>query len=143
MAKTADFLKQHPLCCFCGGQEPASTIDHQPARIIFPDKLRPKGLEFPACADCNRKTSSDEALLAFVCRFAGSHRINAARDFHRLKDIVRSVNQSFPGLLHKMHGQRLWAMERGVWVRVGAVEVNQSEVNLGLCRIAAKLALAI
>jgi hypothetical protein len=117
--------------------------DHQPARIIFPDKHRPKGLEFPACADCNRQTSADEALLAFVCRFAGSHRTNAARDFNRLKDIVGSVNQSFPGLRQKMHGQRLWAMERDVWVRVGAIDVNQPEVNLGLCRIAAKLALAI
>jgi hypothetical protein len=107
------------------------------------DKHRPKGLEFPACADCNRQTSADEALLAFVCRFAGSHRTNAARDFNRLKDIVGSVNQSFPGLRQKMHGQRLWAMERGVWVRIGAIDVNQPEVNLGLCRIAAKLALAI
>jgi hypothetical protein len=131
MANTGEFLKQHPMCCFCGGQTPASEIDHQPARIIFPDKHRPKGLEFPACADCNRQTSADEALLAFVCRFAGSHRTNAARDFNRLKDIVGSVNQSFPGLRQKMHGQRLWAMERGVWVRVGAIDVNQPEVNLG------------
>ena len=143
MANTGEFLKQHPMCCFCGGQTPASEIDHQPARIIFPDKHRPKGLEFPACADCNRQTSADEALLAFVCRFAGSHRTNAARDFNRLKDIVGSVNQSFPGLRQKMHGQRLWAMERGVWVRVGAIDVNQPEVNLGICRIAVKLALAI
>src|SRR5436309_9558979 len=125
MANTEDFLKQHPMCCFCGGQTSAATIDHQPARILFPDKLRPKGLEFPACTICNRQTSADEALLAFVCRFAGSHRANAARDFHRLRNIVGSVKQ------------------RGVWVRVGAIDVNQPEVNQGLCRIAAKLALAI
>jgi hypothetical protein len=143
MANTGDFLKQHPNCCFCGGKTPASTIDHQPARIVFPDKHRPKGLEFPACANCNRQTSADEALLAFVCRFAGSRRTNAARDFHRLRDIVGSVNRSFPGLRQKMHGQRLWARERGVWVRVGTIDVNQPQVRLGLCRIAAKLALAI
>src|SRR5262249_7694837 len=143
MANTSDFLKRHPQCCFCGGQIAAVTIDHQPARIIFPNKHPPKGLEFPACASCNRPTTADEALLAFVCRFAGSRRTNAARDFHRLKNVVRSINQSFPGLLQRMHGQRLWAKERGVWVRIGAIDVNQPEVNEGLCRIAAKLALAI
>jgi hypothetical protein len=143
MTNIGEFLRRHPHCCFCGGQTAAATIDHQPARIIFPDKRRPKGLEFPACAICNRQTSADEALLAFVCRFAGSRRTNAARDFHRLKNIVGSINQSFPGLLQRMHGQRLWAKERGVWVRIGAIDVNQPEVNEGLCRIAAKLALAI
>jgi hypothetical protein len=60
-----------------------------------------------------------------------------------LKNIVGSINQSFPGLLQRMHGQRLWAKEREVWVRKGATDVNQTEVNEGLCRIAAKLALAI
>jgi hypothetical protein len=143
VANTVDFLKQHPLCCFCGGTIPASTIDHQPARIVFPDKHRPKGLEFPACADCNRQTSPEEALLAFVCRFAGSQRTNAAVDFHRLKDVVRSVSGAFPGLFARMNGHRAWLYERGVLVRKGAIDVNQPEVNLGLCRIAAKLALAI
>jgi hypothetical protein len=42
-----------------------------------------------------------------------------------------------------MHGHRLWAMERGVWQRIGAIDVDQPEVHQGLCRIAAKLALAI
>src|SRR5262249_30260431 len=143
MATASNFLRQHPLCCFCGGQTAASTIDHQPARIVFPDKRRPKGLEFPACTVCNRQTSAAETLLAFVCRFAGSHRTSAAGDFHRLKDIVGSVNRAFPGLRQKMRRQRLWAKERGVWVRVGAIDVGHPEVDLALCRIAAKLALAI
>jgi hypothetical protein len=143
MTNTGDFLKAHPICCFCGGTMPASTIDHQPAKIVFPDKLRPKGLEFPACSDCNRQTSADEALLAFVCRFVGSRRSNAARDFNRLKDIVSYVEGAFPGLLQRMRGHRVWVKERGVLVRGGAIDVNQPEVNVGLCRIAAKLALAI
>jgi hypothetical protein len=130
------------MCCFCGGQTPATETDHQPAKILFPDKRRPKGLEFPACMFCNRQTAADEALLAFVCRFAGSHRPNAARDWHRLKDIVRSVNSAFPGLTARMHPQGLWAPERGVRQRVGALDLNQPEVHQGLCRIAAKLALA-
>jgi hypothetical protein len=42
-----------------------------------------------------------------------------------------------------MHPRGLWAPERAVWQRVGAIDVNQLEVHEGLCRIAAKLALAI
>lgn len=122
---------------------PASTIDHQPAKIIFPDKHRPKGLEFPACTYCNQQTSGDEALLALLCRTAGSRRANASRDFHRLKDIVGSVESSFPGLHQKMNGHQVWIEEGGVLVRGGAFNVNHPEVNLALCRVAAKLALAI
>jgi hypothetical protein len=137
----AAFIKQHPICCFCGGQ--TSTRDHQPAKIVFPDKRRPKGLEFPACSTCNRQTSADEALLAFVCRVSGSLRTNAPRDFDRFKDIIGSINRSFPGLLERMDGGRIWAKERGLWAPAGPSNVNHPEVHLGFCRIAAKLALAI
>jgi hypothetical protein len=63
LTTTQKLVKTHPWCCFCGGSEAAVSLDHQPARIIFPDKHRPKGLEFPACAVCNNQTSPDEALV--------------------------------------------------------------------------------
>jgi hypothetical protein len=143
MSSTQEFLRIHPLCCFCGGSEAATTVDHQPAKIVFPDKSRPKGLEFPACSTCNRQTSGDEALLALVSRFAGSHRPNAARDFHRLKDIINTVRQVFPGLLERMHARKVWANRGGLLMRQGAIDVNQPEVHQSMSRIAAKLALAI
>jgi hypothetical protein len=100
MAKmtAANFCKEHPWCCFCGGTTPSSNIDHQPARIIFPDKQRPKGQESPACHICNEQTRADEVLLAFICRFAGSKRPHATRDFHRLKKIFLGVRRGFPVL---------------------------------------------
>jgi hypothetical protein len=42
-----------------------------------------------------------------------------------------------------MRGHRSWKNKQGMLVPVGVIDVNQPEVNLGLCRIAAKLALAI
>jgi hypothetical protein len=108
MSATSDFLNRHPLCCFCGGTTSATTIDHQ-ARILFPDKHRPKGLEFPACDSYNKQTRVAEALLAFLCRFAGSLRVDAPRDFNRLKDIVGTEKQAFPTLLPKMHKGKVWA----------------------------------
>jgi hypothetical protein len=42
-----------------------------------------------------------------------------------------------------MDGGSLRVKKRGIWVPSGAIDVNHPEVHLGLCRIAAKLALAI
>ena len=54
-----------------------------------------------------------------------------------------SINRSFPGLLQRMDGGSIPVKKRGIWVPAGAINVNQPEVHLALCRIAAKLALAI
>ena len=141
MSTTEDFLRKHPFCCFCGGNEPASTIDYQPAKIVFPDKLRPQEMKFPACASCNKQTRADEALLALVCRFIGSPRRDLAPD--RLRDTLTTVRQRFPGLLEKMDQGQAWIQQRGRLVRQGAINVNQPEVHESMCRVAAKLALAI
>lgn len=141
--KLRDLVSRHPICCFCGGQSAATEIDHVPAKIIFPDKKRPKGLEFPACSRCNRQTSADETLLAFVSRFAGSRRLNAQRDFNRQNDIIRSISQSCPGLLERMNGGWVWAKEKGILMPAGSIDVDQPEIHFALCRVAAKLALAI
>ena len=65
----AVFLKQHPFCCFCGGEKPATTIDHVPSIQLFRLKKRPKGLEFPACKQCNQSTGTHELVAAFLSRF--------------------------------------------------------------------------
>ena len=46
-AATQRLLYAHPLCCFCGREEKAVNLEHQPARIMFPDGHRPKGVGFP------------------------------------------------------------------------------------------------
>jgi hypothetical protein len=100
-------------------------------------------MKFPACASCNKQTGADEALLALVCRFIGSPRRDLAPDFDRLRDPFTTVRQRFPGLLEKMNQGQVWIQQRGRLVRQGAINVNQPEVNESMCRVAAKLALAI
>ena len=143
MALTEDFLRRHPLCCFCGGSEPASTIDRQPARIVFPDQPRPQEMEFPACASCETQTSADEALLALVCRSIGSPQREPAPDLDLLRDTFTTVRQRFPGLLEKMDQGQVWIQQRGRLIRQTEINVNQPEVGEFMCRIAAKLALAV
>jgi hypothetical protein len=135
--KTAEFIKKHPRCCFCGGGTPSETIDHQPAKIIFPEKSRPKGLEFPACERCNKQTGVDECVLAFVARMTGLMRGNVKPD-SGLKRALKTISAAYPWLLPSMYTKE---------VEVGgkmlpATDLNKREVNEGLCRIAAKLALA-
>ena len=143
MSTIEDFLQKHSLCCFCGGTEPASTIDCQPAKIVFPDKPPPQAAEFPTCAGCNDQTSADEALLAPVCRYVSSPRHDLAPDFEPLRGTFTIVRQRFPGLLERMDQGKVWIQQRGRLVRQSAIDVNQPEVRESMCRVAAKLALAL
>jgi hypothetical protein len=67
-AKRAKFLRDHPFCCFCGGDRPTQTEDHVPARGLFFGRLWPEGFVFPACSACNHAASFDELLLSWMCR---------------------------------------------------------------------------
>ena len=108
---------------------PSETVDHQPAKIIFPNKHRPEGLEFPACRRCNAQTKLDEAILAFVCRMAGSSRENAIRDDNRLRDVIGSLTGGFPGLLvveefTRPARRQLTSNRRRPWRRAGGARVR-------------------
>lgn len=66
------FLKENPRCCFCGGARNATTVDHVPPRSFFIDRRHPKGLEFPACNQCNNTIASAEDAARLVTMFQGS-----------------------------------------------------------------------
>lgn len=66
--KRTRFFAEHPVCAFCGGQVPATTIDHIPARTCFPDRAGPEGFEFPACDKCQAATRLDEMAFAMFVR---------------------------------------------------------------------------
>ena len=137
---TERLLKENPWCCFCGGDERAVTTDHQPARIFFPNKHRPKGFEFSACSVCNRQTSGEEALLALIARMTGNHREGTKPD-SGIQKAMAAVNVAFPNLLSRI-ATRTWVKKGGLMVPVMAIDANQPEVETSACRVAAKLALA-
>ncbi len=66
MARKHRALRTNQICVFCAGQRPAVTVDHVPSRFLFKMKDRPKGLEFPACAECNNGSSWTEDLAAML-----------------------------------------------------------------------------
>lgn len=63
------FLANHPICCFCGGNNPAITRDHIPPSSVFSNHRWPEGYEFPACYDCNNGSARDDAVVALFSRF--------------------------------------------------------------------------
>jgi hypothetical protein len=138
---TQRLLQANPLCCFCGGTEKSVNLDHQPARVMIPDKHRPKGMEFPSCAICNKQTSQDVALMAFFARVTGNHRFKGGRLDKGFDKAIRAVGIALPFLLPQIVG-RTWVPENGVLILRLTFNGNHAQVVKSACFVAAKLGLA-
>jgi hypothetical protein len=62
------FLEQHPICCFCGGDVAAVSIDHVPNSAVFHKRDRPEGYAFPACDQCQTVSRKSELVFAALAR---------------------------------------------------------------------------
>lgn len=91
---------EQPSYIFCGGYIRASTVDHVPPRAVFNFRHRPKGLEFPACQECNSGARIDEQVAAMLCRiYPDGETVEEQGEMHALFEAV-STNR--PGLLEEM-----------------------------------------
>jgi hypothetical protein len=95
-----ELLKKSPFCIFCGGNEPATTVDHIPAKIMFDGKQRPKGLEFTACQICNNGAKHADLVAAWVGRFYPDPTTNEQRE--EIPKLLESINNNIPGLLQEV-----------------------------------------
>jgi hypothetical protein len=139
----ARFLAEHPLCCFCGGHTVATTVDHVPPKILFQNKHRPKGLEFPDCETCNKSSSQDDSVLALVVRVAASATgMEFAKPDQSFHDIISTVCQAHPGLIARSLHRPKWRSVNGLRRNVAALNLEAPEYTDSLCRTAAKMALA-
>jgi hypothetical protein len=66
---TQKLIEQYPFCYFCGGTRAATTREHMPPRSLFENSYRPDKLVMPACADCNKGTSTADLAVAIVSRW--------------------------------------------------------------------------
>ncbi len=99
-AKRKQFLSQHPLCCFCGGETPSAEEDHVPSRAFFTNRQWPEGYVFPACVNCNRVTRNAEAVLTLIVRLT----LNSDDPVHEatLRRYAATVERNNPGLVPSM-----------------------------------------
>lgn len=91
------FLAANPHCCFCGGKEPATTVDHIPARSCFAERAAPEGFEFPACAECQAASRLDELAFGMFVRVNDPNTENYDRD-EMLKS-YEGIKNNLPRLL--------------------------------------------
>ena len=89
-------LKKCPWCIYCGGVHPADTIDHMPPIGMFDGRQRPKGLEFPACRECNNGTGLSDKIASLLRRVYPDARPD------EVKRLLRGVANNVPGLLEEM-----------------------------------------
>lgn len=141
------FLKEHRHCCFCGGSRAATTVDHVPSIQMFSLRRRPKGLEFPACEECNHATRLHEQVAAMLGRVYPDGPTKAHEQ--EIERIMRSVQTNSPGVLEEMmpsprqkqHFEQL--KSAGRIVGAGALNCSGPLVNRSIGIFGAKLGLAL
>lgn len=95
--KRARFLAAHPYCCFCGGRELATTVDHVPPRTCFVDRAAPEGFEFPACEKCQSATRLDEMAFGMFVRINDPSPDNYRS--HEVRKSVEGIRNNLPHLI--------------------------------------------
>ena len=115
--KLEQFIRQHPLCCFCGGRAITVTQDHLPPRSIFVEKKWPEGYTFPACEACNLGSSRDDAMVAFLSRW-NAGREPTQTDSAEWKRLLAAFREHHPAAVREMimsaNEKRRWMAMHGV-----------------------------
>jgi hypothetical protein len=96
----AAILESFPWCIYCGGVNPADTIEHMPPIQMFYQRQRPKGLEFPACKECNHGTKHSDLVASLMGRMYPDAGTDPAKQ--EVKKILSAVSNNVPGLLQEM-----------------------------------------
>lgn len=149
--KRQRFIAANPFCCFCGGTEPATTIDHVPPRTCFPDRLAPEGFEFPACEWCQSASRLDELALGFFVRLVDPD--DSAYRQDQSANALKGLRNNLPGLMPKFNltnsekrqGFRDYDIARPVGVLMSDVPMVgvPDEAHEAILRYARKLAAAL
>src|SRR4029453_5891624 len=93
-------LREMPFCIFCGGAEPATTIEHCPPRMMFRGKQRPNDLVFSSCEGCNSGTKRSDLVASLLGRIYPD---GTNADTADLQKVLQGVANNIPGLLQELH----------------------------------------
>jgi hypothetical protein len=96
----AKLLASHPVCIYCAGANPATTIEHMPPIMMFDQRQRPKGLEFPTCDGCNHRTRLTDLVASLLGRVYPDSENDPNKK--ELKKLLAAVRNNVPGLLQEM-----------------------------------------
>lgn len=94
------FFAKHPNCIFCGGADPATTIEHCPPRSMFNDRIAPEGYEFASCTKCNCGTSDQDLIVAWMARI--DYTDLSAEGDKRTTGLLKAVHRQHPKLIKQL-----------------------------------------
>ena len=95
-----EFLKKHPICCFCGGTKRSTTEDHVPSRAMFDNRQWPEGFNFPACDSCNSSTRHDEQIVAMLSIIYPDASTDAQKQ--QVEERMSAVAHNYPEVIEEM-----------------------------------------
>lgn len=116
------FLRENPICIFCGGTVEATTIDHVPPKIVFRSKQWPETFAFAACKPCNEATRTQDKLVGFLARMG--HDDTNPIEKEEMQKLMQSVISSQPEMILRMlnlgvRDKRKYARETGIYPETG------------------------
>lgn len=127
-----EFLSANPWCAFCGGKEPATTVEHCPPKSLFHFKNWPEGFEFPACLSCNADSADQDAVIAMLARIHADELKGNADN--RLVGLMLNINKQFPGVIGRMMPSHIEARRRnrkfGIKPGPGQLHQDVAPVNV-------------
>jgi hypothetical protein len=90
-------LEDHPLCCFCGGVTPSTTVDHVPPQACFPKGFFPEGFEFPACESCNGSTKKQDQIFGYYMQMGNPDLFT--KDLTSMWKLQDGIKNNYPSAL--------------------------------------------
>jgi hypothetical protein len=137
-------IAEHRYCIYCGGVTPSEEVDHVPPRVMFKRKHRPKGMEFAACAECNRNASRFEMVAAIIGRISPDK--DSPEWVVEWGKFLREADSNNPGLLEELQPSLRQLREaRAIpnFENSGALNVAGPIVQNSIRAFGAKLGLAL
>jgi len=141
----AQILGTTSFCIYCGGTTRATTIDHIPPRALFELRRRPKGLEFPACEDCNSGSRTDDLIAAALSRAYPDPRTLPETQENR--KLFKAAARDCPGLLEELkptyRQSKIVRNQNYFPTGGGALNCRGPRLNEAIHRFAAKMGCAL
>jgi hypothetical protein len=141
----AGILALRPGCIYCAGANVATTIEHMPPIQVFEGRQRPRGLEFPACQQCNNGTGRSDLVASMLARvMPHSDSVVHRKDMTK---ILAAVSSNVSGLLHEMNigrgAEKLARKRLGIPENMHPLRADGPILNSHILTFAAKLGFAL
>lgn len=96
--------QQYRSCAFCPG--PIESAEHFGAKILFPGRHRPVGLELPSCKSCNNGTGQSDQLMAFMIYSQILDPSNEERE--HMDKLVGAIGNNHRDIVREITSQKQW-----------------------------------